>query len=29
VNHIGRVTENLELFFSVDEGDRIIIEREE
>lgn len=29
VNHIGRITENLELFFSVDEGDRIIIEREE
>lgn len=27
VNHIGRVTRNLDLFFSVDEGDRIIIER--
>jgi len=27
VNHVGKVTRNLDLFFSVEEGDRIIIER--
>jgi hypothetical protein len=27
VNHIGQVTENLELFFKVDEGDRIILRK--
>lgn len=27
VNHIGQITENLELFFNVDEGDRIILKK--
>ncbi len=27
VNHIGQITENLELFFKVDEGDRIILRK--
>jgi len=27
VNHIGKVTKNLELFFSAEDGDRVIIKR--
>lgn len=29
VNHIGKITENLELFFNSDEGDRIIVKKYE
>ncbi|MDR2966531.1 MAG: hypothetical protein LBU74_01130 [Methanobacteriaceae archaeon] len=29
VNHIGKITENLELFFNCDEGDRIILRKYE
>jgi len=29
VNHIGKITENLELFFNSDEGDRIIVRKYE